>query len=259
MLRTRAIPCLLLKGQGLVKTERFRGGVYLGDPINAVRIFNDKEVDELVFLDITATSENRPPNFVYLARIASQCFMPLCYGGGVRSLEEMTRLYKIGIEKVALNTAAVERPSLVKEAGIRFGSQSVVVAIDVKKSWLGRHQVYVHSGTRNTGLDPVQHAIAMAEAGAGEIFLNSIDCDGTMKGYDLELIKRVSSAVQIPVIACGGAGKLEHLVQAVEEGGAAAAAAGSLFVFQVPNRAVLINYPNPQTLSSLWETSRGHD
>lgn len=244
MLQTRVIPCLLLKGRGLVKTVQFGRPKYLGDPINVVKIFNDKEVDELVLLDITATIEGRRPAFEYLAEIASECFMPLSYGGGVRTLEDVKSLLNLGIEKVVLNAVAVEDPSFIGAAADYAGSQSVVVSLDVKKMPLGRYRVFTRAGTRATGLDPADHAAAMERAGAGELLVNSIDRDGTMRGYDLDLVRRVSSGVRIPVVACGGAGSLEHLGQVVREGGASAAAAGSMFVFQGPLRAVLISYPS---------------
>jgi cyclase len=248
MMRPRVIPCLLLLKKGLVKTIKFKDPVYLGDPINVVKIFNDKEVDELIFLDITATLEGRQPPFEYLAEIASECFMPLGYGGGVHSLEDVRKLLNLGLEKVSINSYAVENRSFIREAADVFGSQSIVVSIDVKKDFFGKEQVYTHSGKKATGLDPVRFAVEMAEMGAGELLLNSIDRDGTMKGYDLELIKRVSRAVDIPVVACGGAGSVRDLAAAVKEGGASAAAAGSLFVFQGRHRAVLISYPSAQEL-----------
>lgn len=248
MLRTRVIPCLLLRNLGLVKTVKFKDPKYLGDPINIVRIFNDKEVDELVFLDITATVENRKPPFELVERIASECFMPLCYGGGVRSLEDMKALFTLGIEKVAVNSYAVENPAFIQAAADLFGSQSVIVSIDVKRNRRGRYEVFTHSGKKATGLDPVKFAAEMEEQGAGELLLSSIDRDGTMRGYDIELIRQVSGAVSIPVVACGGAAKVQDLVAAVKQGGASAAAAGSMFVFQGPHRAVLITYPTYQEL-----------
>ncbi len=248
MIRPRIIPALLLQGQGLVKTVKFKDPTYLGDPINIVRIFNDKEVDELVFLDITATNENRPPAFDRLANITSECFMPLGYGGGIRSMDDIKKLLSIGVEKVILNTVAVEDPSLVRSAADHAGSSSVVISMDVKKNLLGKYEVQIRSGKKNTGLDPVRHAVEMERMGAGEIFVNSIDRDGTMKGYDLELIRRVSDAVSVPVIACGGAGKLQDLADAIKIGGASAAAAGSFFVFQGPLRGVLISYPSQNDL-----------
>ena len=248
MLRTRVIPCLLLRNLGLVKTVKFKDPKYLGDPINIVRIFNDKEVDELVFLDITATVENKKPPFELVERIASECFMPLCYGGGVRSLEDMKALFNLGIEKVAVNSYAVENPAFIQAAADLFGSQSVIVSIDVKRNRQGRYEVFTHSGKKATGLDPVKFAAEMEEQGAGELLLSSIDRDGTMQGYDIEIIRRVSGAVSIPVVACGGAGRVQDLVAAVKQGGASAAAAGSMFVFQGPHRAVLITYPTYQEL-----------
>jgi cyclase len=244
MIQTRVIPCLLLRNHGLVKTVRFADPKYLGDPINIVRIFNDKEVDELVFLDITATVDKKEPPYELLERITSECFMPLCYGGGVSDIATMTRLYSMGIEKVALNSSAVENPQLVAAAAEIFGSQSVIVSIDVKKKILGGYEVYTHSGRKATGLTPVQHAQEMARRGAGEILLNSIDRDGMMKGYDLALVRTVASAVDVPVVACGGAATVDDLVAVVNDGGASAAGAGSMFVFQGPHRAVLISYPS---------------
>jgi cyclase len=248
MIRTRVIPCLLLRNLGLVKTVKFKDPKYLGDPINIVKIFNDKEVDELVFLDITATAENKKPPFSMLEKIASECFMPLGYGGGVRSLEDMKTLFNIGIEKVSVNSYAVENPAFIRAAADLFGSQSVVVSMDVKKNRWGKYEVFTHSGQQATGLDPVKFALEMEKQGAGELLLNSIDRDGTMQGYDLDLIKRVTGAVSVPVVACGGAGNVQDLAAAVKQGGASAAAAGSMFVFQGPHRAVLISYPSPKDL-----------
>lgn len=253
MYRTRVIPCLLLKNQGLVKTVKFKAPIYLGDPINVVRIFNDKEVDELVLLDITATIEHGKPRVKLISQIASECFMPLAYGGGIRSLEDIRELFGIGIEKVIINSFAVENPSFIREAADQAGSASVVVSIDVKKNLRGKQEVFIHSGTKPTGLDPVKYAQEMEAMGAGELLLNSIDLDGTMDGYDLELIKCVSRAVHIPVVACGGAGSVANLAEAVKEGGASAAAAGSLFVFQGRHRAVLISYPGPQELKKAFK------
>lgn len=247
MIRPRVIPALLLKGEGLVKTVKFKAPKYLGDPINIVRIFNDKEVDELVFLDITATNERRRPPFDMLAKITGECFMPLGYGGGIRLLEDVKTLLGLGIEKVILNTAAVELPELVTKAAEYAGSQAVVISMDVKRGLLGKYEVFTRSGTKATGLDPVRHAQEMERRGAGELFVNSIDRDGTMQGYDLDLIRRVAEAVCIPVIACGGAGNLQHLAEAIRAG-ASAAAAGSMFVFQGPLRGVLISYPSQEEL-----------
>lgn len=250
MLTSRLIPCLLLKGSGCVKTVRFRKATYLGDPVNIVRIFSDREVDELVVLDIGATPEGRGPRFEQLADLASECFMPLCYGGGVRSLEDIHRLFAVGLEKVAINTQAVLDPALVESAAKTFGSQSIVASIDVKADWLRRRRVVTHAGRRSHALDPVAHAREMERRGAGEVFLNSVDRDGLMQGYDLALIGDVAASVGIPVVACGGAGSLEDAASALRAG-AAAAAAGSLFSFAGPNRAVLINYPDRADIDTL--------
>ncbi|MCK6584636.1 MAG: AglZ/HisF2 family acetamidino modification protein [Anaerolineales bacterium] len=248
MIKPRVIPALLLKGQGLVKTVKFKEPKYLGDPINIVRIFNDKEVDELVLLDITATPENRGPQFDMLKNIAGEAFIPLAYGGGIRSMDDVRKLLSIGIEKLIMNTSAVETPSLVREVADHAGSQAAVVSIDVKKGLLGKYEVFTHCGQKKTGLDPVKHAVDIERMGAGEIIINSIDRDGTMEGYDVELVCKVADAVQVPVVACGGAGNLSHVSEVIKQGHASAAAAGSIFVFQGPLRGVLISYPTPKEL-----------
>jgi len=251
-MRPRIIPALLLLNNGLVKTIKFRNPKYLGDPINIVRIFNEKEVDELVFLDIAASVEGRHPPFEILEKITSECFMPLGYGGGIRTLEDVKTLLRLGVEKVILNTHALEYPSFVREIADYAGSQAVVVSLDVRSNLFGRQQVYIRGGRKSTGRDPVSVAVEMEKQGAGELLLNSIERDGTMRGYDLELIRQVSVRVGIPVIACGGAGHIQHLAQVIRSGGASAAAAGSLFVFQGPLRAVLISYPSPQELRQVF-------
>ncbi len=248
MLTKRIIPCLLLKNKGLVKTIKFRNPKYVGDPINAIKIFNEKEVDELIFLDTTATLENRPPPFKLVSQIATECFMPVCYGGGVRKLEDIGELFRLGVEKVAINTFAVADPTFIKRAAAEFGSQSIVASIDVKKNLFGKYRVFTNAGKKDTKRDPVSLAREVEQAGAGEIFINSIDRDGTMQGYDIDLIKQVSSAVSLPVIACGGAGKLGDFADAINKGGASAVSAGSFFVFQGPHRAVLITYPSAKEL-----------
>lgn len=248
MLQTRVIPCLLLRNQGLVKTVKFKEPKYVGDPINSVKIFNDKEVDELIFLDITATVENKRPPFKLLSEIASECFMPLAYGGGIRSVEDIRDILGLGVEKVVINSHAVEDPSFIRRAADLFGSQSIVVSLDVKRSLFGRYELYTRGGTKSTGLDPVRFAVQMQDMGAGELFLNSIDRDGTQQGYDIDLVKRVTAVVGVPVIACGGAGRLEDFADAVHKGGASAVSAGSFFVFQGKHRAVLISFPSPEEL-----------
>lgn len=244
MLRIRVIPCLLLKDQGLVKTVKFKNYKYVGCPINAVKIFNDKEVDELVFLDITATIENHEPPFKLLAEIATECFMPFGYGGGIKTIETIKKIFSLGAEKVIINSHAVENPFFIRAAAELYGSQSIVVSIDVKKNYLGKYEVFTQSGRINSKLDPAIFAQKMQKMGAGEIFLNSVNRDGTMGGYDIELIKKVTSAVDIPVIACGGAGQIKDFQAAVKKGGASAVAGGSFFVFQGQHRAVLITYPS---------------
>ncbi len=242
--RPRVIPCLLLKNRGLVKTVKFKNPVYVGDPINAVKLFNDYRADELVFLDIGASVEGRSADPDFVRSIAEEAFMPFAVGGGIRSSSEAGVLLKTGAEKVVINTAAYERPELVSECADLFGSQSVIVSIDVGKNFWGKESVSIRCGSSLTGTCPVEYALKMQKAGAGEILINSISKDGTMTGYDLELVKRVSSALTIPVIAIGGAGSAEDFRTVVREGGASAAAAGSLFVFHGPKRGVLINYPD---------------
>lgn len=243
MLRTRVIPCLLLKGQGLVKTVKFKDPKYVGDPINAIKIFNDKEVDELILLDITATPENRSPNFKMIEQCAAECFMPMAYGGGVRTLDDVRQILQMGVEKVVLNTIALERPEFVREASMEFGAQAIVVAMEVKKNFFGAHQVMTQRGRQSTKLNPVEYAKQMQSFGAGELFVNAVDLDGTQNGYNASLVGSVVSAVELPVIACGGAGSLEDMRSLVHQTGVAALAAGSLFVLKGAHRAVLITYP----------------
>jgi cyclase len=255
MLRTRVIPCLLLRNGGLVKTRGFSEPRYVGDPINAVKIFNEKEVDEIVFLDISATPAAREPNYDLIRDIATEAFMPFAYGGGVTSVAEVRKLIALGVEKVIINTRAIARPELVREAAEVVGSQSLVVSIDVKRTLFGRYEVVSHGGSRKTGLDPAEWAQRAEELGAGEILVNSVDRDGCMSGYDLVLLRRVTEAVRVPVVACGGAGSMADFRSAVMEGGASAVAAGSLFVFHGKHRAVLITYPEYAELERLFSGS----
>lgn len=252
MLRTRVIPCLLISNRGLVKTERFNQPRYLGDPINAVRIFNEKEVDELILLDISATAEERAPDFDLLTSIAGEAFMPFAYGGGVQTLEHALRLFSLGVEKVVLNSAALARPDLVSEIAALSGRQSVVVCIDVVRSFSGRYEVASKRGRQKTGIDPIEWAIRATDLGAGEIVVQSVDQDGRMRGYDVEIVGRVAKAVTTPVIALGGAASLQDMKRAVDAGGAAAVAAGSMFVFHGKHRAVLINYPQRAELEEIF-------
>ncbi|HLI92717.1 MAG TPA: AglZ/HisF2 family acetamidino modification protein [Puia sp.] len=247
MKRIRVIPALLIQKGGLVKSVRFKDQKYVGDPINAVRIFNEKEVDEIVLLDISATAEKRPPNIRQIREIASEAFMPLGYGGGITNLGEIKELIAAGVEKVILNTSAFRNPGLVAEAAKYAGSQSIVVSMDVKKNLWGKYKVYVQNATMNTGSDPAEYAIRMEKAGAGEILLNAVDRDGTFAGYDTDLIRMISSKVNIPVVAIGGAATVNDFSKAVLSG-ASAVSGGSMFVFQGPHRAVLISYPGQQEL-----------
>jgi len=251
MFKTRVMPCLLLRNRGLVKTVQFKNATYVGDPINTIRIFNEKEVDELILLDITATPEKKQINFQVISEVASECFMPLTYGGGIRSVQDAMRVFELGVEKIGINSYAHENPEFIKKLADIFGNQSIVASIDVKKSLLGKYHVWTEGGRFDTKLDPVDWAKKMEQMGAGEILLTSMERDGTFAGYDIELLKRVTSAVSVPVIACGGAGKLSDFHQAVSDGGASAVAAGSMVVYQGPNRAVLINFPLRKDIEAL--------
>lgn len=246
--RPRIIPCLSLKDGGLVKTIKFSNPRYLGDPINAVKIFNGKGVDELCILDITATAENKGPDFDLLRHIASEAFMPLSYGGGIENISQIEKLFYIGYEKVIINSSFILKPQLVKNASSLVGSQSVVVSIDVKNDLLGRRACYINNGKVKIKEDPVSLAIKAEEQGAGEILLNSITYDGTMEGYDIKLVREVADAVSIPVIACGGARNNNDFKRVIQEGGAHAAAAGSLFVYYGAQKAVLITAPDEKDL-----------
>ncbi|MBL8344043.1 MAG: imidazole glycerol phosphate synthase subunit HisF [Rubrivivax sp.] len=248
MLRTRVIPALLVRDESLVKTVRFGKFTYVGDPCNTVRIFNELEVDELVFLDITATRQRRPPNLSLLADIANECFMPLGYGGGIQTFEHAQAILKLGFEKVIVNSGAVDNPGLITELAEHFGRQAVIVSIDVKRDLLGRQRVRTHSGTRNSGRDPVEWAQEAERLGAGEILLTSIDREGSWEGFDIELVKSVTSTVQVPVIAHGGGGTLAHVGEVVHRAGASAVALGSMVVFQKRGMGVLVNFPSPVEL-----------
>jgi len=250
MFVNRIIPLLLYSHGGLVKTIKFNNPTYIGDPINAVKIFNEKEVDELLFIDIDATKEKRKPDFEYIKNITEECFMPLCYGGGITTIDDIKRITGIGVEKIAINSQAFINPKLVEDAAKLFGSSTIVVSIDVKQSILGQYSVSLFNGTKNTKINPVDFAKEMQNYGAGEILLNSVNKEGKMNGFDLGLIKLVTDAVNIPVIACGGAGCLQDIKLALENG-ASAVAAGSMFVYNGKYHAVLINYP---TQSEIQET-----
>lgn len=253
MLRHRVIPCLLLKDGGLVKTRRFADPVYVGDPINAIRIFNDKEVDELMVLDIDASRRGREPDFGLIEQFAGECFMPLCYGGGIRTVDQAQRLFAMGVEKVCIQSSALEDMNLIRRIADRFGSQSVLFSIDVRRGVLGGRNVFRHRGCRAESR-PWRAVIDEAVGhGAGEIVLNAVDCDGTMKGVDEELIRLGAAALPVPLVAVGGVGSLADIRKAVDAG-ASAVAVGAWFVFYGPHRAVLITYPRYDQLVELLES-----
>ena len=249
----RVIPILLLKGQGLVKTINFKKPNYIGDPINAVKILNKKEVDELVLLDIDASPKKQEPKFNRIQDIVSESFMPIGYGGGVSSLDQIKRLFDLGIEKVILNSAS-RNLDLVNKAAAIYGSQSIVVTIDVKKSRLAKNYCWFNHGTEKLKINPADWARTLVNAGVGEIIIQSIDRDGTMNGMDINLIQSISKSVRVPVVACGGAATLTHIEEAVCRGGAAAVAAGSMFVYKGTKKGILINYPKREEIDKLSET-----
>ncbi|OJJ19315.1 imidazole glycerol phosphate synthase subunit HisF [marine bacterium AO1-C] len=250
MLKTRVIPCLLLRGESLVKTVKFNKYGYIGDPINTVRIFNELEVDELVFLDITATKEKRAPNLKILREIADECFMPLAYGGGITTLEDVKSVLSIGLEKVVINSHAIENPQFITQVAETFGSQSIIASIDIKKNFWGKYEVLGVSGTKKTKLHYIEWAQQLEKLGAGELLITSIDREGTWKGYDVELIKKISDNVNLPVIANGGAGNLEHIKSVVKQGSASAVALGSMVVYQGQDLGVLVNFPDRKALKN---------
>lgn len=252
MFRPRIITTLLLRNLGLVKTVGFKSPKYIGDPINAVKIFNDLKADELVFLDILASKEKRVVSLDFVLKVGDEANMPFSVGGGIRTIADIRSILRAGAEKVVISTFAAETPSFIYSAAKEFGSSTITVCIDVKKKVLGKQQVYIYGGSKSTDMNPVSFAKIMEENGAGELIINSIDRDGSMVGYDIELIRAVSDSVTIPVVALGGAGKLEDLNGAVKDGHASAVAAGSLFVFHGPRRAVLINYPQPEELRNIF-------
>lgn len=252
MFRPRVIPVLLLKSNGLVKSIRFKDFRYIGDPINAVRLFNDLMADELVFLDITATSEERTISADFVRIVGDEANMPFSVGGGIRTLQEIRQIISSGAEKVIINTYAAENPDFIREASNEFGSSTITVSIDVKRNFFGKELTYINSGRRATKFGPVAFAKLMEEKGAGEIIVNSIENDGMMSGYDIDLIRRVSESVRIPVVALGGAGRYSDFSKAVKEGYASAVAAGSMFVYSGPRKAVLINYLEQQQLKEIF-------
>lgn len=251
MLRPRIIPCLLVKDKGLVKTVHFKDPKYVGDPINAVRIFNEKQVDELTILDIDASVHNSEPDYKMIEHWAAECRMPLCYGGGVKTAEQAQRIFNLGVEKVAISSAAIEDPTLVSRMAERVGSQSVVVIIDAKKKLFGGYEVYTHNGKKATGKNPFELAKQLEMLGAGEIVINSIDGDGVMKGYDMALAEKVRANTSLPLTILGGAGNLNDIGKLISKFGIIGASAGSLFVFKGVYKAVLISYPSPADKDNL--------
>lgn len=260
MLRPRIIPCLLVQDGGLVKTVEFRKPKYVGDPINAVRIYNEKEADELIVLDIDASVRGEPPNLRLIGHLAVECRMPLCYGGGVRSVEQAQTIVSLGVEKIALSSGFLETPDLVSAAAAELGRQSVVVVLDVKRNEAeGGHTVWSHNATRDTKRPVLEAALEAEARGAGEIVINSVDNDGTMAGYDLELAQAVKRSIRTPLTVLGGAGSLTHMKQLIDACGVVGVAAGSFFVFKGPYRAVLISYPGPAKKDELFRGALAAD
>lgn len=256
MLRPRIIPSLLLHDKGLVKTVNFKSPKYIGDPINAVRIFNEKEVDELAFFDIDATVLNLEPDYALIEKLANQSRMPLCYGGGVKTIEQAQKIFGLGIEKIALSSAIVNNPNLVTQIANRVGSQSVIVVLDVKKKLFGGYEVYTHNGKKATGINPIIFAKELQKLGTGEIILNSIDQDGLMRGYDINLIDKIAEEITIPLTVLGGGGSLADIEKVIDRHGVIGVAAGSLFVFKGPYKAVLINYPNQREKNEIFKINQ---
>ena len=243
MLRPRIIPCLLIKDGGLVKTVRFDNPKYLGDPINAVKIFNEKQVDELIILDIDATVKNQEPDMEMISNLASECRMPICYGGGIKNVKQIRQIIALGVEKISISSAAIQNPDIVSEASEYVGNQSIVLTLDVKKV-NDEYQVFTHNGSKMTGLDLIEIIRKYQNLGVGEIVINSISYDGTMNGYDFVLIDYIKDGVNIPLTILGGAGSHDDIGMLISKYGLIGASAGSLFVFKGAYKAVLINYPN---------------
>jgi cyclase len=256
MLRPRIIPSLLLHDKGLVKTVNFKSPKYVGDPINAVRIFNEKEVDELAFFDIDATVLGKEPDYALIEKLANQSRMPLCYGGGVKTVEQAQKIFGLGIEKIALSSAVIHNPHLVTQIADRVGSQSVVVVLDIRKKLLSGYEIYTHNGKKSTGINPIKFAKELEVLGAGEIIINSIDQDGIMKGYDFNLIDKIAETISIPLTVLGGAGSLADIEKVITKHGVIGVSAGSLFVFKGPYKAVLINYPTQKEKNKMFKIDK---
>ena len=244
MLRPRIIPCLLVQNKGLVKSVQFKNHKYVGDPINAVRIFNEKEADELMLIDIDTTINKVEPNYKMIQNIASECRMPLCYGGGIKNVQQAQKIFSLGVEKIALSSILVENPNIISDLASKVGSQSVVAILDVKKKLFGGYEIFTHNGKNSTGINPIDFVQKIENLGAGEIVINSIDQDGTMNGYDLKLVEQIRKSTTLPLTILGGAGSLNHIGNLIQNYGIIGAAAGSLFVFKGVYKAVLINYPS---------------
>lgn len=251
MLKTRIIPVLLLQNESLVKTVRFSKPSYIGDPINTVRIFNELEVDELVFLDITASYEKRSPNLKILFEIANECFMPLAYGGGITTLKQAQDIFNIGFEKIIINSASHTNPDLISQIAEIYGNQAVIVSIDTKKNLWGKYEVWSLSGKKNTKKNPIEWAYEVEQLGAGEILLTSIDREGTWTGFNIDLVRNVTDAVSVPVIAHGGAGTINHIGEVVKQGNASAVALGSIVVYQQKGMGVLVNFPDKAKIENI--------
>lgn len=242
MLRSRVVPCLLIHNRGLVKTVNFKNPKYVGDPINAVKIFNEKEVDEIIVLDIDASVEGREPNYKLISQLAAECRMPLCYGGGVKTVQQAREIIKSGVEKVAISSALIENPELVKDISVAVGRQSVVAVLDVKRTVFGGYDIYIHNGKKKVKKDLLEFSKHLESLGIGELVINSVDNDGLMKGYDLKLVGRVRNAVDLPLTVLGGAGTVSDIFELIGKHRIIGAAAGSLFVFKGVYKAVLISY-----------------
>lgn len=252
MLYPRIIPCLLVRNKGLVKTVKFKDGKYVGDPLNAVKIFNEKEVDELIVLDINTTVENREPDYKMIENLASECRMPLCYGGGIKTADQAQKIFNLGVEKIAISSAAIERPELVTEIAERVGNQSVVVVLDLKKKMLGGYEIYTHNATKRSKIEVFDFVKQLQIFGVGEIVINSIDNDGMMNGYDQNLIAKIKEIVNVPMTVIGGAGEIDDLSKVIQKFGIIGVGAGSLFVFKGKYKAVLISYPDEKEKEKIY-------
>lgn len=252
MLMPRIIPCLLIHNGGLIKTTNFKDPKYVGDPINAVKIFNEKEADELMVLDIDASVNKSEPNYKMIENLATECRMPLCYGGGIKTPQQASKIFSLGVEKIAISSVAIENPQIISQISKEVGSQSVVVVLDVKKKLFGGYDIFTYNASKKNKLDLENFIIQIQDLGAGEIVINSIDNDGAMRGYDLSLIQKIKPIVKIPMTILGGAGSIEDLKKLVDIFGIIGAAAGSIFVFKGKYRAVLINYPDLKTKQEIF-------